>query len=332
MKFFVTGATGFIGSRVAKLLLEQGHIVNSLVRSPKKAQSLRNMGALLFEGDITDKESMRKPMKDVDGIFHIAALYKLGIKDKKEAELINVTGTKNVLELMKEYTIKKGVYTSTLAVYSDTKDRMVDESYYFSGKHISVYDKTKWRAHYLVAQQMINDGLPLVIVLPGVVYGPGDTSAIGSSLKEYLQGKLSMLPKKNIYCWAHVEDIAFGHILAMEKGVPGQSYIIAGPRHSIEEAFVLAEKITGIQAPKNRLGPSTLKLLSNIVKVIELFKHIEGAYSSEGLRAIAGTTYLGSNLKATNQLGYRVRPLEEGLKETLNAMMKEMNIKKSNIK
>ena len=163
MKYFITGATGFIGGRVARQLIEAGHDVIAVVRSKSKAQELARLGGVLAEGDITDKESMRQPMTGVDGVFHIAAWYKIGVPDKSVAQRINVEGTRNVLELMKELNVPKGVYTSTVAVNSDTGGQVVDESYRFDGEHLSEYDKTKWRAHYEVALPMMKAGLPLAL-------------------------------------------------------------------------------------------------------------------------------------------------------------------------
>src|SRR5439155_6645328 len=186
MKYFVTGATGFIGSHVARQLVEAGHQVVAVVRDPKKAGELVNMGVTVHEGDITDKESMRAPMQGVDGVFHVAAWYKIGAKDKSHAERVNVQGTRNVLELMKELGVPKGVYTSTISTNSDTHGVLADETYHHTGPHISEYDRTKWMAHYQVAKPMIADELPLVIVMPGLAYGPGDTSPVHSTLVKYL--------------------------------------------------------------------------------------------------------------------------------------------------
>src|SRR5438270_9502468 len=163
MKYFLTGATGFLGSHVARQLLAAGHSVNALVRTPTKAGELAALGAKLFAGDITDKDSLREPMRGTDGVFHVAAWYKIGARDHTEAERINVGGTRNVLEVMRELGIRKGVYTSTLAIWSDTSGRVVDESYRYTGPHISEYDRTKAAAH-AVAEGFIREGLPLVIV------------------------------------------------------------------------------------------------------------------------------------------------------------------------
>src|SRR5690606_2341897 len=123
------------------------------------------------------------------------------------------------------------------------------ESYRFDGEHLSEYDRTKWKAHYEVALPMMKAGLPLVIVQPGLVYGPGDTSAVDRTLRNYLKGKMPMVPKGVELCWAHVDDIAQAHILAMEKGTPGESYITCGQRASLAEGLQIAERITGVKAP-----------------------------------------------------------------------------------
>ena len=324
MKYFITGATGFIGGQVAEQLLEAGHEVTALVRNEGRAGHLKKLGAKIATGDIADKQSMRASMAGADGVFHIAAWYKVGVKNKSVAEKINVTGTRNVLELMQELEIKKGVYTSTLAVFSDTHGQLVDESYRYDGPHLSEYDRTKWLAHYQVALPMIKDGLPLVIVQPGAVYGPGDTSQLGETFRDYLLKKLPAIPKDVRLCWAHVDDIAKGHILAMEKGNPGENYIIAGPPHTLEEAFTIAEKITGIKPPKMRLAPGMMKFMSKLASLFA-FLPLPQNFTAESLRVLAGTSYLGSNEKAKRELGYTPRPLQEGLAETLQYMMKELN-------
>ena len=315
MRYFVTGATGFIGGRVARQLVESGHEVVALVRDPRRAQHLTDMGAVTVQGDITDKESMRSPMTGVDGVFHVAGWYEVGARDKSLGLKINVEGTRNVLEMMKELGIGKGIYTSTLAVFSDTRGRIVDETYHYDGPHLSEYDRTKWLAHYEVAEPMIKEGLPLVIVQPGVAYGPGDTSSLGRTFRQYLRGRLPSLPKNTAFCWAHVDDIAQAHILAMERGKPGESYIIAGPPLSVEEVFAIAESITGVRAPRIRLQPGILKLMSKVMAVIGALVPVPESYTAEGLRVVAGVTYLGNNEKAKHELGYTPRPLKELMKE-----------------
>lgn len=327
MKYFVTGATGFVGSHVVQQLVAQGHEVVVSVRTPAKAKELAELGVTITQGDVTDKESMRASMQGVDGVFHIAGWYKVGVRDKSDGSRINIQGTRNVLELMQESGIKKGVYTSTLAVNSDTHSVLVDETYHYHGKHLSEYDRTKWVAHYEVADPLIAAGLPLVIVMPGLIYGPGDTSAVRTTFLQYLQRKLPVLPSKTAFSWAHVDDIARGHILAMEQGKVGESYIIAGPTHTLIEGMQLAQKITGVPMPRLRMSPGMMKAMSATMGVVEKVFPVPADYSAEYLRISAGVTYIGSNAKARRELGYTPRPLEEGLTETLQHEMKLLSMR-----
>lgn len=317
MKYFVTGATGFVGNHVVRQLVDAGHEVIALVRNPAKAQELTRLGITIAQGDVTDKESMREPMRGTDGVFHIAGWYKVGVKDKSDGVKVNIDGTRNVLEVMKELGIPKGVYTSTLAIHSDTHGQVVDETYRFAGKHLSEYNRTKWVAHYEVADPLIAVGLPLVIVLPGVIYGPGDMSIIRGAFLQYLQGKLPIVPARTAFSWVHVEDIARGHILAMEKGVVGESYIIGGPNHTFVEVLHVAETITGVAAPRTTVSPVMMKAMAALMGLVEKAVSVPQEYSSEGLRVSAGATYLGNSAKAKRELGYNPRPLKEGLTETL---------------
>jgi nucleoside-diphosphate-sugar epimerase len=320
MKYFITGATGFIGGRLARQLREAGHEVIAVVRNPAKAQELTQMGVTLFQGDVTEKESMRKPMTGVDGVFHVAGWYKVGARDKSQAYAINVEGTRNVLELMKELNIPKGVYTSTLAVNSDTYGVEVDETYHFTGKHLSIYDQTKAEAHD-VAVKMIKEGLPLVIVQPGLVYGPGDTSSVRTSFIQYLTKKLPVMPQRTAFSWAHVDDIAHAHWLAMEKGKVGENYNICGPTYTFIEGMKVANEITGIRLPMTAPA-GMIRAMSAMMYLIDPFIPLPESYTGEGLRIIAGVTYIASNAKAKRELGYDPRPLKEGLTETLKHEMK----------
>jgi nucleoside-diphosphate-sugar epimerase len=322
MKYFVTGATGFVGGVLARKLREAGHEVNASVRNPDKAQDLEAIGVKLFKGDVTDKESMREAMTGVDGVYHVAGWYKIGTKDKSDGVKVNIQGTRNVLELMQELKIPKGVYTSTLAINSDTHGQLADENYRFIGQHLSEYDRTKAAAHD-IAKEFIAQGLPLVIVQPGLIYGPGDTSSVRVSLLNLFKGQLPMLPRTTAQSWAHVDDIATGHMLAMEKSRVGESYIICGERYETLEAFKLAAKVSGKRAPAGA-PPEMMKVMSVLVKPFDSLMPNE--YTSEGLRVIAGATYIGDNSKAKRELGYNPRPVSEGWVDTVHHEMKLLGI------
>lgn len=326
MKYFLTGATGFLGGSLARQLRKAGHEVVALVRNPEKAAGLSGLGIVLAKGDVTEKESMRAPMQGCDGVFHVAGWYKVGVKDTSPGQRINVEGTRNVLELMKELGIKKGVYTSTLAVNSDTRGAMPDERYHFSGTHLSEYDKTKGEAH-AIALQFIKEGLPLVVLMPGLIYGPDGTSLSDEALRLYLKKQLPLIPRKAAYSWAHVDDVAYAHILAMEKAAPGSTYIVCGPTHLLTEAFHLAHQITGIRKPL-AVPPFMLKITAAFAWLLERVFTLPEMYSSEALRVQAGVTYTGDNTKARNELGYTPRDLETGLRETLLYELDKIKSKK----
>jgi nucleoside-diphosphate-sugar epimerase len=311
MRYFVTGATGFIGGRLARRLAADGHDVIALVRNPSAAHHLAAGGVRLHTGDITDPASMREGMRGADGVFHVAGWYKIGVRDASPGMRINVDGTRNVLELARDLAVPKTVYTSTLGVFSDTRGRIVDETYRHDGPWLSEYDRTKWLAHYDVAEPMMRAGLPAVIVQPGVVYGPGDTSPMHSTIVQYLRRRLPALPAQTGYCWGHVDDTVDGHVLAMERGRLGESYIIAGPPHTLIDAFAIAEEATGIPAPRWHVSPSFIRGLARLLTA--LGRHP----AAEMLGVAAGVTYWGSSAKAERELGFHARPLREGFGETL---------------
>jgi nucleoside-diphosphate-sugar epimerase len=327
MRYFLIGATGFIGGRLARRLRAAGHEVTVLVRAPEKAGDLAALGVTLAPGDITDAASVRAAMHGADRVFHVAAWYKVGARDRSMAWRINVDGTRNVLQAMRELGVAKGVYTSTLAAFGDTHGQVVDEFFRPSGdRWFSEYDRTKSAAHFQVAAPMMKEGLPLVIVQPGVNYGPGDTSLVRELFIQYLKGTLPMIPKGVACCWAHVEDTVTGHVQAMNEGRTGESYIIAGPCHTYVEAMEIAQRITGIPAPKLQPGPEVMRSLAAVMGVVERVIPVPEMFAAESLREMAGTTYLGSHEKATRELGFHPRPLEDGLPETLEHEMRLLGI------
>lgn len=324
MRYFVTGATGFIGKEVARQLRAQGHDVVAIARNPDKAGDLRGMGVSVVKGDVTDKESMRAAMVGLDGVFHIAGWYKIGTKDKSDGARVNIDGTRNVLSLMQELHIPKGVYTSTLAVNSDTKGQMVDESYRFAGAHISEYDRTKAAAHG-IAEDFIKQGLPLVIAQPGTVYGPGDTSAVHDTFQLYLRRKLPMLTQGTAYAWGYIDDIAQAHLLAMEKGKAGENYFICGPTHTLIDAMKLAERITGVPLPKMVAPPGMINAMASLTGLVDGRLNLPPLYTKEFLR-VTTATYLAKNDKAKRKLGWNPRSIEEGFPPTLKWEREQLGI------
>lgn len=325
MRYYLTGATGFIGGHIARQLLSGGHDVVALVRSPDRAAPLRELGAELVPGDITAPETFQGTMDGVDGVFHAAGWYKLGARQRDQAWAINVDGTRNVLEAARTAGVPRIVYSSTLAVHGDTGGVPVEESYRSDGPWLSLYDHTKWAAHYEVAEPMIADGLPLVIVQPGLVYGPGDHSNVALVLRDYLRGRLPAIPKQG-GCWSFVEDTARGHVLAMERGAVGEAYHLAGPCLMWREVLPIARKITGVAPPRIVMPAWLARVASLLARPVNAVMALPPTYHPETLRVAAGVTYFGTDAKARSELGWEPRPLREGLEVTLRAEMADLGL------
>jgi dihydroflavonol-4-reductase len=319
MKFFVTGATGFIGGHLVQKLIARGDQVTCLVRNPDKATNLTRLGATLVKGDVSDRVVMREAMRGVDGVFHIAALYKLGIAFKDQMVAANVEGTRHVLETALEVGVPKLVYTSTVGVFGNTHGKIVDETYRVEQPGLkSEYERTKWAAHYEVTVPLQQKGAPLVIVQPGGVTGPGDTSPLNMTYDFYLNRLPVMMGPQAGLTVAHVEDIVDGHLLAMEQGRSGESYILAGPSLTYKQMMEMWQSICGIPAPRVWLPGWTAGFSASLAGGLEKFLKLPMALSSEALNVLADSTFYATADKAKRELGWQPRPIEQTFKEVLD--------------
>ena len=209
------------------------------------------------------------------------------------------------------------VYTSTLAVNSDTGGRLVDEQYRFTGRHLSVYDETKARAHDIAAA-MAAEGLPVVIAQPGLVYGPGDTSQTGGLVEEVVSGGRPLVPSGGGLCWGYVDDIARGHVLAMESGRVGESYMLAGPPAPLAEGLRIAAGLAGTKGPLT-MPTAAVRAAATLAAIVEKVVRLPPGYAAETLRA-ATATYFGNPAKAQGELGWTCRSLDSGMALTVGSL------------
>jgi nucleoside-diphosphate-sugar epimerase len=254
-------------------------------------------------------------------VFHVAGWYEIGSKDWKRGEAINVDGTRNVLGLAQELNIPKIIYTSTIAVNGDTHGELVDETFVAPpGPFLTEYDRTKWIAHYEVALPLIEHGAPIIIVMPGVVYGPGDHSLVGDMMVAYYRGLFPVLPGPEFtLTFAHVDDIAEGHILAAEKGIIGESYILAGPAVPMGEMVKLWSAVSGRRSPLFYIPARFIKPLAPLVEGLNMFRPLPPILSRDTL-AMLEASYAARSDKARVKLGWQTRPLEEGMRESFDAI------------
>src|SRR3954452_1742708 len=322
MRAFVTGATGFIGGHVARKVAERGDHVVALVRSPEKAGDLQALGAELVEGDLSNEEAIKRGVQGADAVFHIGAIYKVGIKKSQAEELwdANVRGVERVLDAAHDAGVKRIVYTSTVNVFGNTDGQVVDESYRRdeSDGFLSVYDETKYRAH-LIAEDRIAKGYPIVMVQPGGVYGPGDHFEVGNMIDQAARGKLpaKMFPETG-FMMVHVEDVADGILLAHDKGEIGESYVLAGEKTSMGEIVDRAAATAGRKPPRMTMPNALMKMSAPLGPVIGPARGFPPT-RRERLSRSADVTYWATDGKARRELGFEPRGLDEGLRETIAA-------------
>jgi dihydroflavonol-4-reductase len=322
MKAFVTGGTGFIGGEVARQLRERGDEVACLVRNPEKATKLSELGCQLVRGDLGDEVAIRRGMEGCDAVIHAAAMYEVGIPASKRPAMYdaNVRGTERVLRAALEARVPRVVHVSTVGAFGNTRRQVVDEAYEHPGKEFtSYYEETKLESHRIAERMTAEEGLPCVIVQPGGVYGPGDTSQVADLLDQFLSGRMPLIPFPELgICLAHVEDIAAGILLALDKGKVGEAYVLSGPVTTMRDAVEVVGGLTGRKAPKRAVPVGLLKALTPVGPVVGKVMG-QPPNLRELISSADGVTFWASHEKATRELGYAPRGMEEGLRQTLEA-------------
>jgi nucleoside-diphosphate-sugar epimerase len=259
-------------------------------------------------------------MQGCDAVIHAAAMYEVGIPAKQRPAMweANVAGTERVMKAALAAKIPRIVYVSTCGVFGNTHQKVVDETYEHPGQEFtSYYEETKLEAHKSVKQMIAEQDLPAIIVQPGGVYGPGDTSQVADLLQEFFAGKLPLMPFPELgICMSHVEDIAGGVVLALDKGRLGEIYVISGPTTTMRGAIEMVASVSGRKAPKRDLPTPLLKAL---IPIGPLVGKVMGQPPNlrELISSGDGVTFWASYEKAERELGYSPRGLEEGLRQTL---------------
>ncbi|HWM64775.1 MAG TPA: NAD-dependent epimerase/dehydratase family protein [Solirubrobacterales bacterium] len=322
MKVFVTGGTGFIGGEVARQLRARGDEVACLARNPAKGQKLTELGCELVSGDLGDETALRNGMEGCDAVVHAAAMYEVGIPAKQHPAMweANVAGTEHVMRAALEAKVPKIVYVSTCGAFGNTHHEVVDETYEHPGKEFSsYYEETKVEAHRLVNRMIADQSLPAIIVQPGGVYGPGDTSQVADLLEQFFAGKLPLLPFPELgLCMTHVADIAGGILLAVDKGRLGETYVLSGPATTMREAIETIARVGGLKAPKHAVPTPLLKAMAPFGPLVGKLMG-QPPNLRELIASADGVTFWASHEKASRELGYAPRGMEEGLRQMLEA-------------
>ncbi len=312
MRAFVTGGSGFIGQHLVARLLRRGFHVVGLARSADSAAQLAAAGAEVVRGDIRDPTSLREGMQGADLVIHLAARVHTEIGHSDLLMAVNVRGTQNVLTLAHRLGVARIIHLSSLAVFGDTRGEVVDESFQRLDPFYSAYDRSKWLAHYRVAVPLIEQGAPVMILLPGPVYGPGDPGLIADMMRLFYRGFPLLAGPRTTSTYTHVEDVAEGIVLAAERGRIAESYILAGPASSLADLHALWSDLTGKRGPILYLPAGIVRPWARIIGALPLPRLM-----GEGLIRALGRTFTASSGKARRELGWQARPLREGMQETL---------------
>lgn len=327
MKILVTGASGFLGGRLCHALLRQGYSVRALVRPTSDLSALpppNTDGAFeIVFGDVTDYRSLLAAFADCNVIFHAAAVVEPWLPDPSKFLSVNVGGLKNVLQAVRETkTIEKLIYTSSFFALGPTDGYVADENQVHHDKFFCTeYEKSKVYADK-IAIQAASDGIPIVAVYPGVIYGPGKVTSgniVALMIIERFNGRLPgyIGPGSDKFSFSHVNDVVEGHIAAMNKGRPGERYLLTGENASFKHVFDMAAIITETKKPLFNIPFLVIELYG---WVSVLFSRITGKLPliSPPTVHVLRHQWAYSCEKAKLELGYNPRSLKEGLSEMLH--------------
>ncbi|HEU4497111.1 MAG TPA: SDR family oxidoreductase [Flavobacterium sp.] len=320
MKIMITGATGFIGRKVALLLAQNGHQVHALCRQENHPFLIKHENIAIFKGDILDKESIARTMEGCSIFFHTAAMAKMWCKNDQDFYDINVMGTKNVLDCAFNMGIQRVVYTSTCGVWGPTLNLPLSEDDPRTWGFQISYERTKYLAE-LEAMKFVEKGLEVVIVNPSRVYGEGpitDSNTVGKMVTGYLNGSWRFIPGdgRAIANYVFLDDVVNGHLAAMQKGRNGERYILGGEDVSFNEFFETLGQITGIKRKLYKVPVSLIKGFS----LIELLKTNLFGLPPKFLPAFADRLRCNqkySSKKAMLELDYQITPFVTGLGKTV---------------
>jgi dihydroflavonol-4-reductase len=317
MRIVLTGGAGFVGGAVARVLRQRGVDVVALDREQKRATTDRELGAVVVEDDLSDVNRMVEHFAEEEAVIHAAGSYRVGIPKSERGAMwdANVGTTTRVLDAAEAARIPRIVYVSTVNVFGNTRGNVVDETYGrdLADGFLSWYDETKYGAHE-VAEQRIAAGVPIVIVLPSQVYGPGDHSSFGEQLRLANTGRLPYRALEDVGVGlVHVDDLAAGIVAALDGGVVGESYILSGPVTRLRDAVEIAARIGGHRQPRLRIPTGMLRVMAPLGRLM----------GQENLRELvassAGVTYWATHDRATRELGFAPREIDQGLRDTFGA-------------
>jgi dihydroflavonol-4-reductase len=320
MTTLVTGATGFVGSAVARKLIARGHDVRVLARPESDRRNLEALKVEIAEGNLNDRVSLERAARGCDSLFHVAADYRLWCPRPQELIDTNVAGSRNIVMAAAEAGVKRIVYTSSVAVLGKTKDASpADEDTPVTvADMIGAYKTSKFLAEEEVRKLIDAHRLDCVIVNPSTPIGPRDIkpTPTGRVVVEAASGRMPAFVDTGLNL-AHVDDVAEGHLLAFDKGKAGQRYVLGGENMSLREILTAIAMLVGRKPPRISLPHDAVLPIAHIAELIA--RHITGKEpftTVDGINQSRRKMYFASD-KAQRELGYQARPAIDALRDAI---------------
>jgi len=328
MSILVTGATGYIGSSLTFKLAGQGHDVRILCRKAPTAPEFRKPNITVVTGDIHDKRALGEAMEGVEKVFHMAAFARLWAKDKNTFHHINVEGATNVFQAALEAGVSKLVYTSTAGVIGPSNGQPMTEDRPRITGYFNLYESTKAESERRAAE-FTKKGLPVVITNPSRVYGPGlDTvsNPVTKIIERYIKADWKVIPGSgdDIGSYCYIDDVVDGHIGAMEHGRPGERYIMGGVNATFNELLDTIARLSGARHKQWHVPFFALKVATKFMLFRAELTGQPPLITPDWVAKYAFDWALDSS-KAQREIGYRIRPLEEGVGNTIEWIRKNRN-------
>lgn len=318
-KVLVTGASGFVGSAVARKLLERGFAVRALVRPTSPRFHLEGLDIEFAEGDLRDPETVRPAMAGVRYLFHVAADYRLWARDRNEIVTNNVESTRIVMDEALRAGVERVVYTSSVATLAVRMDgTSVDETFPLDEhKAIGAYKRSKVAAERLVERMIAEQSLPAVIVNPSTPIGPRDVkpTPTGRIIVDAARGRIPAFVDTGLNL-VHVDDVAQGHVAALERGKVGERYILGGQNVHLSDMLAAIAGLLGRRPPRIRMPRSAIVPLAVTAETIARFTGREPLVTLDALRMSKYRMFF-TTAKAERDLGMTARPFTQALADAI---------------
>ncbi len=317
MRVLVTGATGFVGGHVARVLVDQGHDVLALVRPTSDLGALADLPVKPILGSLTDPSSLERAVRGIDWLFHVAADYRLWVPDPQAMHDVNVGGTLRLLDAAWKAGVGRIVYTSSAVTVACSADKPGTEADFLSPDACrSTYQRTKVLAEQVV-WRLIREGAPITIVNPSTPIGARDRrpTPTGRLIVDFLNGRLPAFLDA-VFNWVHVADVAKGHWLAADMGRVGERYILGHQDLSLGEFLQLLAEVSGQPAPRFRIPYAMAYMAGAIGEMWSGLSGHEPRASLDGVR-MAGSPMRYDSSKSVKDLGLPQTPLQAAAEEAV---------------